>query len=59
MNENYGIIRIQLKWLKYNQKSQHSLLGLLGLEMTEIDHNGPGSLGGRHSTLEEHRSSYL
>ncbi len=38
MNENYGIIRIQLKWLKYNQKSQHSLLGLLGLEMTEIDH---------------------
>ncbi len=38
MNENYGIIRIQLKCLKYNQKSQHSLLGLLGLEMTEIDH---------------------
>ncbi len=41
MNENdriWKVIQIQLKCLKYNHKSQHSLLGLLGLEMTEIDY---------------------
>lgn len=40
MNEDYGIWKvnqIQLKCLKYNHKSQHSLLGLLGLERTETD----------------------